>query len=92
MRCVEVHPNQEMTVDEFKAWLRRYDSNSDGQISQDELKEALHGLRSWFPWWKARQGMKEADSNHDGLINSPKEMEKLIHFVQQRLHLKIHDW
>lgn len=92
MRCVGFQPHQEMTVDEFKGWLRRYDSNNDGQISHDELKEALRALKTRYSWWKSRQAIKEADSNHDGLIDISNEIEKLVHYAQTRLHLKIHDW
>ncbi|MBA0576136.1 hypothetical protein Golob_027867, partial [Gossypium lobatum] len=77
MRCIDVQPSNEMTVDEFKAWLRRFDADHDGRINQEELKEALHSLRVRFGWWKARQGMKEADCNHDGQIENAKEIEKL---------------
>ncbi|KAK5775259.1 hypothetical protein PVK06_043132 [Gossypium arboreum] len=79
MRCIDVQPSNEMTVDEFKAWLRRFDADHDGRINQEELKEALHSLRVKFGWWKARQGMKEADCNHDGQIENAKEIEKLIY-------------
>ncbi|XVF17704.1 hypothetical protein REPUB_Repub10bG0146700 [Reevesia pubescens] len=94
MRCIKVHPSREMTVDEFKAWLRHFDADHDGRISQEELKDALQSLRVWFGWWKARQGMKEADFNHDGQIENAKEIEKLVNFAQQRLHMKIYqsDW
>jgi calmodulin len=79
-----------MTVEQFKAWLRRFDADHDGSISHEELKEALQSLRIWFGWWKARQGMKEADSNHNGQIDNPKEIEKLVNYAQQRLHVKIY--
>lgn len=92
MRCVHFEPNREMTVDEFKAWLRRYDEEHDGRISQEELKEALNGLRVWVAWWKARQAMKVANSNRNGHIEKAKEMEKLVTYAQQNLHLKIYDF
>ena len=65
VRCIEVHPSREMMVDEFKAWLRysNFDADHDGRINQEELKDALHSLRVWFEWWKARLGMKETDCN-----------------------------
>ncbi|GLU20006.1 hypothetical protein SLE2022_362240 [Rubroshorea leprosula] len=95
MRCMEVqNPSRDMTVDEFKAWLRRFDADQDGQISREELNDALHSARTWFAWWKARQGMKAADDNHDGRIDNSKEMEKLVSYAQNHLHMKIHenDW
>ncbi|GJZ48596.1 RNA-directed DNA polymerase, eukaryota [Tanacetum coccineum] len=77
MRCMRLEPSRSMTVDEFKAWLCAYDDNHDGRISQEELKEALHGLRIWFGRWKAKTAMKSVDSNRSGTIDSPTEMEKL---------------
>ncbi|KAG8642626.1 hypothetical protein MANES_12G102501v8 [Manihot esculenta] len=90
MHCVQVQPSREMTVEEFKAWLRQFDIDSDGRISREDLKEALHSMRVGFAWWKARQAMKEADLNRNGQIDNPKEIDKLINFAQQRLHMKIH--
>lgn len=90
MYCYQIHPSHEMTVDEFKAWLRQYDTDHDGRFSQEEIKEALHSLKTWFAWWKARQGMKVADINHNGQIDSAKEIEKLVNYAQQRLHIKIY--
>ncbi|GKU94732.1 hypothetical protein SLEP1_g8178 [Rubroshorea leprosula] len=94
MQCLEMHPSREMTVDEFKAWLQQFDTNHDGQISRRELNNALHSMRTWFAWWKARQAMKAADVNHDGRIDNGMEIEKLFNYAQQRLHMKIcqSDW
>lgn len=89
MCCMAVQPSAEMTLDEFKAWLRRYDGDHDGRISGEELKEALCSLHGWFGRWKARQGMKEADSDRNGSIDSEKEMEKLVQYAQHHLHMKI---
>ncbi|RVX21507.1 Protein detoxification 48 [Vitis vinifera] len=89
MCCIQAHPSAEMTVDEFKAWLRRFDSDRDGKISREELQEALCSLQVWFGWWKARQGMKEADTDHSGRIDNTKEMEKLVQYAQHHLHMKI---
>nr|DAD41247.1 TPA_asm: hypothetical protein HUJ06_015570 [Nelumbo nucifera] len=82
-------PNRDMTVKEFKAWLKRFDSDHDGRISREELKQALRSLHTWFAWWKARQGMKEADSNRNGQIEDAQEMARLVAFAQQHLHMKI---
>ncbi|KDP31919.1 hypothetical protein JCGZ_12380 [Jatropha curcas] len=92
--CVQTQPSREMTVEEFKAWLREFDIDEDGRLSREDLKEALHSMKFWFAWWKARQAMKEADTNSNGHIDNPKEIEKLINYAQKRLHMKIQrsDW
>ncbi|KAL8229221.1 hypothetical protein R6Q57_014121 [Mikania cordata] len=90
MRCIRLEPNRSMTVDEFKAWLRTYDDNHDGRISQEELKEALHGLKIWFGRWKTKKAMESVDSNHNGSIDNTIEMERLVQFAQKHLHMKIY--
>lgn len=89
--CMQVQPDQDMTVDEFKAWISGFDSDHNGQISRKELKEALRSLRVWLGWWRARQGMKAADFNGNGQIDNAKEFEKLVNYAQQRLGMKIHE-
>jgi len=34
--------------------------------------------------------MKEADSNHNEQIDNPNEIEKLVNYAQQRLHVQIY--
>ncbi|KAG7993689.1 hypothetical protein I3843_01G017000 [Carya illinoinensis] len=82
VHCMQVEPHREMTVEEFKAWLRGFDANHDERISREELKEVLASLRKWFAWWKARQGIKKADSNHDNQIDlrNMDEIEKLVNY------------
>ncbi|KAL1824317.1 hypothetical protein ACET3Z_011095 [Daucus carota] len=87
--CIHMEPNREMTVEEFRAWLRRYDMDHDGKINREELAEALRSLRIWFGWWKAREGIKAADSDGNGYINNSKEIEKLVKYAQKNLHMKI---
>ncbi|KAF8377533.1 hypothetical protein HHK36_030915 [Tetracentron sinense] len=88
--CIPVTPNKDMSVHEFKAWLNRFDTDKDGRISREELKQALHNLQVWFGWWKARQGIKEADANGNGRIDR-EEIDKLITYAQQHLHMKIYE-
>ncbi|KAF9678482.1 hypothetical protein SADUNF_Sadunf07G0039500 [Salix dunnii] len=75
--CFQVNPSHEMTVEGFKAWLRQFETDHDGRVSHEELKEALQSLRVWFPRWKARQAMKVADTNHNGQILAHENSWKL---------------
>lgn len=86
-----LNTNREMSAEEFKEWLRRFDFDGDGRISREELKEALRSLHMWFGWWKARQGMRAVDSNRNGQIDDAKEIENLVIYAQKQLHMKIYD-
>ncbi|PSS21291.1 Calcium-binding protein CML18 [Actinidia chinensis var. chinensis] len=88
--CYQVKQPNQMTVEEFKAWLRGFDGDQDGRISREELKEALQSLRIWFGGWKARQVMKEADMDRNGHLDNDNEIEKLVTYAQQNLHMKIY--
>ncbi|KAM7516545.1 hypothetical protein LguiA_006128 [Lonicera macranthoides] len=94
MGCIRIHPNKEMTVDEFKAWIGQFDMDRDGRISREELKDALRSMHKWFRGWKARQAMKAADSDRSGNIDDNVEFEKLVNYAQQHLDMKIYknDW
>lgn len=88
VRSCPALPQREMSLNEFKTWIMRFDADHDRTITKDELKHALHSIRSWFTWWKAREGMKEADVDGDGHIDE-KEIEKLAAYAQHHLNMKI---
>ncbi|KAJ0981510.1 hypothetical protein J5N97_009765 [Dioscorea zingiberensis] len=87
MRCV-VLPQHEMSIGEFKTWLKQFDMNHDGKISQEELRHALKSLHEWFAWWKAKQGVKDSDVNRNGFIDK-EEISKLVIYAEQHLNMKI---
>ncbi|PIA56440.1 hypothetical protein AQUCO_00700637v1 [Aquilegia coerulea] len=91
-RCIPLVPSHEMTVDEFKAWIARFDLDHDGSISREELERALHSLHTWFAWWKARKGVKQVDTNRNKRIDTAsEEMDKLVAYAQEHLHMKIYE-
>ncbi|EMS54886.1 hypothetical protein TRIUR3_05364 [Triticum urartu] len=81
---------QETTVEEFRAWLAQFDADGDGRISREELREALRSLDLWFAWWKAREALRDADANRNGLVDGD-EMARLYAFARTNLHLKAAD-
>jgi Ca2+-binding EF-hand superfamily protein len=83
-------PQGETTVEEFRAWLAQFDADGDGRISREELREALRSLDLWFAWWKAREALRDADANRNGLVD-PDEMGRLYAFARRNLHLKMGD-
>jgi calmodulin len=78
----------DMTVDEFKEWLQRFDVDRDGRISRDELRRAMRAIRARFTGWRSRQGINYADADRDGYIDD-NEIDGLIEFAQKSLGLKI---
>ncbi|KAI3465363.1 hypothetical protein Pfo_022026 [Paulownia fortunei] len=80
--------NVEMSVEEFKKWLMKFDANGDGRISVKELREAIRANGGWFSKWKAKRGMKIADKNLNGVIDDY-EISNLVEFAQKYLGRKI---
>ena len=78
----------EMTVDEFKEWIKQFDTNGDGSISKDELRKAIRSLGKRFSGWRSARGIRKADRNHDGVI-SDDEITYLVAFAQKTLGMKI---
>ncbi|KAF9603877.1 hypothetical protein IFM89_038135 [Coptis chinensis] len=79
---------KEMTVEEFKTWLKQYDADGDGRISRDELRTAIRSLGMCFTAWKSRRGVRIADVNHNGFIDDS-EIEHLVEFAKKKLGMKI---
>uniref|UniRef100_A0A0D9VLE4 DNA repair and recombination protein RAD54 n=1 Tax=Leersia perrieri TaxID=77586 RepID=A0A0D9VLE4_9ORYZ len=85
MRYHRALPQGETTVEEFRAWLSQFDANGDGRIGREELERALRSLNLWFAWWKAREAMREADANRNGVVDGD-EMVRLYAFAQRHLN------
>ncbi|XP_028806775.1 polcalcin Phl p 7-like [Neltuma alba] len=77
-----------MTLEEFKRWLKRFDSNGDGRISHSEVKEAVRLSGGLIASWKSKRGIKSADSNHNGFIDDS-EFRNLAHFADKYLNIRI---
>lgn len=77
-----------MTAEEFKAWLKQFDSIGDERISRNELRSAIRRLGGWFSTWKSGEGMKQADADGNGFIDDG-EISNLIAFAQKKLAMKI---
>ncbi|XP_059285810.1 uncharacterized protein LOC132039325 [Lycium ferocissimum] len=87
-RSVASDGKLEMSLQEFKKWLKRFDTNNDGKISK-ELQEAVRANGGgWFSRLKGSRGIKVADANGDGYIDE-NEFNNLVEFAQRNLGVRI---
>lgn len=78
----------EMTLQEFKKWLKKFDGNKDGRISPEEFRVAMRTAGVWFPNFRTKDGLKSADKNHDGFIEE-NEISNLQDFALKHLGVRI---
>ncbi|KAL5780289.1 hypothetical protein ACOSQ2_011026 [Xanthoceras sorbifolium] len=79
------NPNKSVKIPEeqWKVWLRGFDTNRDGRLSKEELKNALESLGSSFPAWRSWRALCHADENRDGYI-SEDELDGLVKYIIKR--------
>ncbi|KAJ6675799.1 EF-HAND PAIR PROTEIN [Salix viminalis] len=78
-----------MNMEEFKKWLLRdLDADQDGKISKDELAGAVRRRGEWFAGWRARKGIRSADSNRNGVVDEI-EIANLAEFAQKHFGIMI---
>jgi Ca2+-binding EF-hand superfamily protein len=60
--------------------FRRFDTNGDGHLSRQELRNAFCSLGSSAPGWRAFRALCHADRNGDGKI-SEAELDYLVRYA-----------
>ncbi|KAK4429004.1 hypothetical protein Salat_1200400 [Sesamum alatum] len=78
----------EVSEQEFKKWLKKFDVDGDGRISAEELREAIRAKGGWFSKWKAKRGVKTADKDRNGVIDDD-EIGNLVEFAKKHLGLRV---
>ncbi|KAK4726166.1 hypothetical protein R3W88_031083 [Solanum pinnatisectum] len=79
----------EMSLQEFKKWIKIFDTDKDGKISKEELREAVRtNVDGWFRRLKGSRGIKGADANGNGYIDE-NEFNNLVEFAQKNLGVRI---
>ncbi|KAI4389546.1 hypothetical protein MLD38_001761 [Melastoma candidum] len=87
-RGVSTEDGHVMTAEEFKRWLKKFDSDRDGRISREELQDAIRFTGGLFSMWKQRRAVNAADADGNGFIDDD-EMNNLVEFAQKTLGVKI---
>ncbi|KAH0451409.1 hypothetical protein IEQ34_018708 [Dendrobium chrysotoxum] len=78
----------QLTLQQFKDWLKSIDRDGDGKISMKELRDALRVLGMNCTRWKAWRALVHADLNRNQHIDSDDEVEELIKYARKRWALK----
>lgn len=77
-----------MSLEDFKQWLNKFDSDKDGRISKGELSRAIRATGCWFSRHKCKEAVGSADLNRNGFIDED-EIEELVEFAQKRLGVRV---
>ncbi|CAA7401618.1 unnamed protein product [Spirodela intermedia] len=78
----------DMTLDEFKNWLKKFDDNNDGRISEEELRNATRSVGCWFSTWRSSRGIRKADFDGNKFVDDD-ELENLAAFAHRVLGIRI---
>ncbi|XVE94872.1 hypothetical protein REPUB_Repub02eG0047300 [Reevesia pubescens] len=87
-RSYSVDGKREMTIDEFKRWLKKFDEDKDGKITKDELADAIRVSGEWFARRKSKHGILFVDGNGNGFIDDS-EIKNLAEFAEKHLNIRI---
>ncbi|XP_050365075.1 polcalcin Cup a 4-like [Argentina anserina] len=87
-KCVASDGKRVMTTEELKKWLKKFDTDKDGRISKEELRQAIRSTGGRFAAFKSSRGLRSADVNKDGYIGE-EELDSLVEFAQKHLNVRI---
>ncbi|XAR61873.1 hypothetical protein NMG60_11016414 [Bertholletia excelsa] len=87
-RSVSSDGKLEMTLEEIKQWLKKFDADKDGRISREELREAVRSAGGWFSGRRRKVWLRSADANGNGFVDDG-EINRLLMFAQKHLGVRI---
>ena len=87
-RYVSTDGKLQMNPEEFRKWLKKFDTDKDGRISLDELRQAVRETGGWFTKWKCKDGIRAADLDGTGFIEE-NEIDNLKDFALKHLGIRI---
>ena len=71
------------TTEKATEILRNAYSNQDGHLSKDEIKKVFSQMGSYWPGFRASQGLKKADADGDRFVQGNKEIGKLAKYIMK---------
>lgn len=85
-----VNQGNEISLEEFKKWLKRFDKDGDNRISVEELRTAIKASGGWwFCTRKAKRGVKMADKVYVNGVIDDCEISYLVEFAKKYLGIRI---
>ncbi|XP_057999028.1 calmodulin-like protein 5 [Hevea brasiliensis] len=69
-----------LTEDQLRGIFMQFDVNHDNVLSRDEIKKAFDYIGAWFPGYRARDGIRHADANGDGVVDL-NELDDLVNYA-----------
>ncbi|TYI75628.1 hypothetical protein E1A91_D06G019900v1 [Gossypium mustelinum] len=82
-RAYSVDGKREMTIDEFKRWLKKFDDDKD-----DAIRVSNGG---WFTRRKSKRIIRSVDANGSGFIDD-NEIKNFAEFAEKHLNVRILHW
>lgn len=88
-RVVDKEEMVEVSMDEFKKWLKKFDEHRDEErISRKAIREAIRATGGRFSTIKANRILQAIGVNSDGFIDD-NQISKLVVFAQKQFNLKV---
>ncbi|WOL03811.1 calmodulin-like protein [Canna indica] len=78
----------EMSAEEFKEWLKKFDVDKDGRISKAELREAIRSRGRRFAALRSSRRFRQADTDQNGFIDDA-EISNLVKFAKNNFGISI---
>ncbi|KAL5714178.1 hypothetical protein ACHQM5_016173 [Ranunculus cassubicifolius] len=80
---------RQSSLEQFRQWVERIDTDGDGRISKQEFVEAMRGQGLWFKHWRANRAFAHVDKNFNGLVDGDYEIRELLQYAQKHWGLVI---
>ncbi|KAJ4842845.1 hypothetical protein Tsubulata_045052 [Turnera subulata] len=70
-----------LVEEQLKNIFKQFDTDHNGRLSKDELREAFRYLGAFLPGYRANRGLSYADANGDGEVDLKLELDDLVSYA-----------